>query len=76
MSERDIYWNHSDTPIFICTKWHADPLGGPAIQDVTTCVAPGQGIDVTVLGLKRDNPKDPMCEKCRMSVSSKERPGS
>jgi hypothetical protein len=53
----DVYYNVTDETIFITTKWHEDPLGGPAFRDQTYSVAPGQGIDISVLGLNR-KPKD------------------
>lgn len=46
-----IAYNVSDTPIVIVTKWHADPLGGPAIRDTTIMVKPGDGVDLLLVGL-------------------------
>lgn len=54
--ESDTYWNHTDNPIVIVAKWHADPLGGPAIHDTTIMILPGDGINISILGLKRDKP--------------------
>lgn len=49
----DIYYNNSESPIFIITKYSVDPLGGPAIHENAISVAAGEGIDLKVLGLSR-----------------------
>lgn len=65
MSKADVYWNHGKGPIFITTNWQADPSGGPAERITEICVAPGQGVDLSILGLSKKEPKKmPACQKC------------
>lgn len=47
-----IVYNTTNSIIFICTKWIVDPNGGPAIQETTYSIAPGEGIELDILGLK------------------------
>jgi hypothetical protein len=45
--------NPKDTqPIVIVTKWSSDPLGGPARKESTYMIKPGEGIDLSLLGLE------------------------
>lgn len=52
-----VVYNKTNKAIFIITDWEADPAGGPAKHKQTFCVAPYQGIDLSVLGLE---PKEPV----------------
>jgi hypothetical protein len=63
-----IVYNHGDSHIFITTKWHADPLGGPAIKDITFSISPGEGIDLDILQLKEQNPKTKICKICLLEL--------
>lgn len=53
----DIYWNHTEKPIFIITKWNPDPFGLQARTVSHICIEPGNGIDLTIVGLKKEPPK-------------------
>lgn len=47
-------WNMNpkeSPPIMVISKWRADPNGGPAMQEQTSSVSPGDGIDLRILGL-------------------------
>lgn len=48
----DVYYNEGTAPIFITTEFKTDPNGGPAINKTEYCVAPGDGIDLSILGLR------------------------
>ena len=47
-----IVYNVTDTAIFITSKWRKDPSGGPAIAETQHYVAPGHGIDLSIVGLE------------------------
>ena len=47
-----IVYNTGNNPIFICTDFEADPKEGPAIQKTTYYVAPGDGVDLSMIGLE------------------------
>lgn len=49
----DVYYNNGKNPVFITTEFHADPNGGPGIVDEQICVAPGEGIDLSIIGFSR-----------------------
>ena len=55
----NVAWNRTDHPIFIVTKFETDPKGGPGIPTQTFMVSPGQGIDLTIIGLtlEKTDPK-------------------
>lgn len=53
----NVYYCHNPTPIFIVTKWAPDVFGGPAIHKQTICLDYGSGIDISLLGLKKEKPK-------------------
>lgn len=55
-----IVYNTTKKPIFITTQWTPDPLGGPAVLDTHYCIGPGQGIDLSILGLKAKPKKTAM----------------
>jgi len=52
--EMNIYYNITETPIFIVTKWSPDPHGYSAKIEKHTCIGPGEGIDISILGLSRN----------------------
>ena len=58
MARKDVYWNNGESPVFIVAKWSTDKAGGPAIHEMTYCVEPGQGIDLSILGFSRKKEKD------------------
>lgn len=45
-----VVFNRSKAHVFIVTKFHKDPEGGPGIPDTTYCISPGHGIDLDLLG--------------------------
>lgn len=49
----NFYYNIGDKPIFIITRFRTDPCGDPGIQEYHYRVAPGEGIDLTVVGFSR-----------------------
>jgi hypothetical protein len=53
MAKEDVYYNETDSPVFIVMKWSPDPEGGAAKWDQHISVAPGDGIDISILGFKR-----------------------
>lgn len=52
----DTFWNHGTEPIFISHKIIPDPYGGQGKLDQRIIIAPGDGINISVLGLKRGKP--------------------
>jgi len=56
MPNKDVYYNHSNKVIFITAGVIPDPLGGPGKGEVTYSIVPGDGIDLSILGLKREKP--------------------
>lgn len=52
-----VVYNVTEIPIFITTSWEADPFGGPAIRKKTVCIGPGQGAELSMLGLSADRPQ-------------------
>lgn len=50
-----IVWNHGDLSIFIVTEWEPR-FSDPAHPRTTTCIAPGDGIDLALLKLKPCRP--------------------
>lgn len=52
----NVYYNHTSEPIFINAGVIGDPQGGPGRGKMTYGVAPGQGIDLSILGLRREKP--------------------
>lgn len=50
----NVYWNNTDKPIFIQQDVREHPFGGPGTFDSRTIIEPGQGIDVSILGLGRE----------------------
>lgn len=47
-----IVYNHGKTTVFISTGIRPDPHGGSADFETRYMVHPGQGIDLTILGLE------------------------
>ncbi len=47
-----VVYNTTDKSIFIVTAWRRDLNGGPAIRETTYCIHPGEGIDLSILGLE------------------------
>ena len=48
-----VWWNHGNNPIFIAHEIIPHPSGLSArMGESKTIIMPGQGIDLTVLGLK------------------------
>lgn len=53
--QNDVYWNHSDTPLFITRRWKvADKVG---FSETDYYIPYGGGIDLSILGLKKEKPK-------------------
>lgn len=52
----NIYYNHGDKPIFISHSIKQDPLGYAGVMEQKILIMPGDGIDVSVLGLKQEKP--------------------
>lgn len=55
-----VVWNTNPKgtkPIFICAKYSVDSKGGPAVGEITYSISPGQGIDLSILGLKQKRKK-------------------
>lgn len=51
-SEEMIVYNTTDSVIFITTKFQLDLVGGPAKSTVEYSITPGQGIDLSIIGLE------------------------
>lgn len=51
--EKTVFYNQSSDPIFISRKIIPDAFGGPGHMEQKTIVEPGQGIDISILGLGR-----------------------
>jgi len=69
-----IVYNETESPIVICTKWTADPNGGPAIQETTHIIMPGDGIDLSVVGLfQRSTPPPAAVSEEEIERLAKER---
>jgi hypothetical protein len=56
MGKEDVYIYTGDCPLIIVSKWSANSLGGPATQETTYMVPKGKSIDVSILGLVREEP--------------------
>lgn len=56
MASEDVYWNHGAKPIFIVAEYETCDRGGHAIPTSQICIAPGQGIDLSILGLSKEKP--------------------
>lgn len=50
-----IVYNTGNKTIFIVTNYEIDPHGGPATPTKTICIKPGDGIDLSVIGLEVKN---------------------
>lgn len=61
----DVYYNHGERPIYISASIRPDPLGGPGEMESMIIVKPGQGIDVSILGLK-ERPATPLIQDSEM----------
>lgn len=55
-----IVYNRKQNPIMIVSQWHQDPEGGPSHPETTYSVGPGEGIDLTILGLEPKEPQVPI----------------
>lgn len=55
----EVFYYHGSTPLVIVTKWspNPNPLYGGVIE-TTHMLTYGQGIDLELIGLKRERPTD------------------
>lgn len=54
--ENTIFYNHSKNPIFISNSIKPDTYGAPGNMEQKIIVGPGQGIDISILDLRREKP--------------------
>jgi hypothetical protein len=52
-----VFYNHGDSPIFIARVIKVDHFGGPGQMETKMIISPGDGVDVSCLGLKRTKPR-------------------
>lgn len=48
-----VFYNNSNDPIIIVSGFSANPLGGRGVSKTEYMVLPGQGIDISIVGLDR-----------------------
>lgn len=56
---KEVVYNVTSHPIVIVTKWHEDPLGGPGTREAHVMLKPGDGVELSVVGLALRRPESP-----------------
>lgn len=53
-----VVYNSGKNIIFISLNPIADPKGGPGIAETTYSLFPGQGVDLSILGVTTEKPNE------------------
>jgi hypothetical protein len=57
MNAEDVYWNTGKNAIFISQDMRDGPKEGIGVFDRKIILMPGDGIDLSILGLSKKKPK-------------------